>query len=98
MSGDEKMKLVCEFPPGTLRTMTSTNNINLAAQALKNVPGVGQPFLMFASLSGTVAIADFELHDDWAGHGNVVTNDTAKNVEMIQAMLDTPPTDAVTMV
>lgn len=92
------MKLVCEFPPGTLRTMTSTNNINLAALALKNVPGVGQPFLMFASLSGAVAIADFDLHPDWAGHGNVVTNDTNKNAEMIQAMLDAPPTDAITTV
>lgn len=92
------MKLLCEFPIGTLRSMTSTNNLALAAQGLKNVPGVGQPFLFFNTLPGQVAAVDFELHTDWAGHGNKVTNDVQKNAEMIQAMLDTPPVDALTIV
>jgi hypothetical protein len=91
-----QMKLVCEKPPGTLRTLTSTNNIALAANALKTTPGVGQPFLMFASLPGVVVQVDFDLHADWAGHGNVVNSDATKNAEMIQAMLDAPPLDALT--
>ena len=92
------MKLLCEFPIGTLRTMTSTNNIALAAQGLMNVPGVGQPFLMFNTLPGKVASVDFDLHTDWAWHGNVVTNDISKNMAMIQAMLDAPPLDALVIV
>lgn len=92
------MKMLCEWPAGVLRSMTSTNHMGLAAQGLMNVPGVGQPFLFFASLPGQVAAVDFDLHDDWAGHGNRVTNDVVKNMEMIQAMLDNPPLDALTIV
>jgi hypothetical protein len=98
MTGDDKMKMICEFPVGTLRTLTATNTLVLSAQGLINVPGVGQPFLFFNSLPGKVAAVDFELHEDWAGHGNKVTNDIVKNMAMLQAMLDNPPLDAVVFV
>lgn len=91
------MKVVCEYPVGTLRTALAVNNITMVAMTLRQLPGVGQPFLAFANLSGNVGMADFSVHTDWAGHGNVVTNDVAKNAEMIQAMLDAPPLDAIVM-
>jgi hypothetical protein len=97
MEAENKMKLVCEFPVGTLRTMTTVNNVAQLATALKNVPGVGKPFLVFASLSGPALMADFDLHLDWAGSGNKVVSDVNTNIDMINAMLATPPTDAVTL-
>jgi hypothetical protein len=91
------MKLICEFPAGTLRNAVTVNNIDAVATAIKSMPGVNKPFLLFASdaYTGTVTMADFELHPDWAGHGNVVNSDVAKNKAMIEAMLAAPPLDAI---
>ena len=93
------MKLVTELTIGgvdTLKTLTTSNNIALVAQTLITTPGVGKPFLIFPSLSGTPTMADFNLHPDWASLGNLVTSTVADNVTMINAMLATPPTDALT--
>lgn len=93
------MKLICEYPVGSLRNAVTVSNINTVAQALKVMPGVGKPFLIFASdaYTGLVIMADFELHEDWAGNGNVVNSDVAKNKAMIEAMLAEPPLDAITL-
>ena len=63
------MKLVCEktiWGANKLLTLTSTDDIAIAAQALMSTPGIGQPFLMFTSLNGVVITSDFNLHPDWA--------------------------------
>lgn len=93
------MKLICEYPVGSLRNAVTVSNINTVAQALKVMPGVGKPFLIFAAdaYAGTVIMADFDLHSDWAGNGNVVNSDVAKNKAMIEAMLAEPPLDAITL-
>ena len=91
------MKVVCEYPVGTLRTATAVNNVTMVAMALRQMPGVGQPFLAFANLPAPAIMANFDLHEDWAGHGNKVSGDVAKNVEMINAMLAAPPLDAITL-
>lgn len=96
MAEESEMKLICEYPVGTLRNAVAINNVAVIGQALRVMPGIGKPFLIFQSLPGQVVMADFDLHSDWAGHGNVVTGDAAKNAEMVQAMLDNPPMDAVT--
>lgn len=90
------MKVVFEYN-GQLRTAAAVNNVQMVASTIKSMPGIGQPFLCFANLPAPAAMADFDLHSDWAGNGNVVTNDTAKNAQMIQAMLDAPPLDAITL-
>ncbi|MEO3389507.1 hypothetical protein [Mesorhizobium sp. CAU 1741] len=94
---EDQMRVVCEYPVGTLRTALAVDNITMVAMTLRQMPGVGQPFLAFASLSGPAVMADFDLHPDWAGHGNLVTNDVAKNAAMVQAMLDNPPLDAIVL-
>lgn len=91
------MKIVCEYPVGNLRTIAAVNNVQMVASAIRSMPGVGQPFLAFANLPSPAVMADFDLHPDWAGHGNLVTNDVGKNADMIQAMLDNPPLDAITL-
>jgi hypothetical protein len=96
MSEDTKMKVVF-YQGDTLRTAAASNNVNLVAGAIKSVPGIGQPFLAFANLPAPAVMADFDLHPNWAGYGNLVTSDVAKNAAMIQAMLDAPPTDAITL-
>lgn len=96
MSEDKQMKVVFEFN-GQLRTAAAVNNVQMVASTIKSMPGVGQPFLAFANLPAQVVMADFDLHPDWAGYGNLVTTDTAKNAAMIQAMLDAPPLDAITL-
>lgn len=90
------MKVVF-YQGGNLRTAAASNNTTMAGGALKSVPGVGQPFLAFANLPAQAIMADFDLHPDWAGHGNLVTSDTATNAAMIQAMLDAPPLDAIVL-
>lgn len=90
------MKIVCDFN-GALRTLTTANNVTTVANFIKNnVPGVGQAFLAFTNLPSAPVAADFDLHPDWAGYGNLVTSDTSQNVAMINAMLAAPPTDALT--
>lgn len=85
------MKLICESPPGTLRNVTTANNVVAVAKAVKSLPGVGKPFLIFQSLQGQVVLADFELHPEY-----VVNADPAENAALINAMLASPPTDALT--
>lgn len=97
MSEDKPVKIVCDFN-GALRTLTLGTSVQIAANFVKNnVPGVGQPFLAFTNLPASPIGADFDMHPDWAGYGNLVTNDAAKNAAMIQAMLDAPPLDAITL-
>lgn len=90
------MKVVFEFN-GQLRTAAAVNNVQMVAMTIRQMPGIGQPFLVFANLPAQAVMADFGLHPDWAGHGNLVTNDVTKNAQMIQAMLDAPPMDAITL-
>jgi hypothetical protein len=85
------MKLICEYPAGTLRNATTSSNIAAVASAVKSMPGVGKPFLVFASLAGPVAIAAFDLYPDY-----VVSSDVSVNTALINQMLETPPTDALT--
>ena len=85
------MKLICEYPPGTLRNATTAANIPAVASAVRSMPGVGKPFLIYQSLPGTVTIADFGMYPDY-----VVSSVVAENEAMINAMLATPPTDALT--
>jgi len=86
-------KLICEFPPGVLRNATTASNLTAVASALRSMPGVGKPFLIFASLPATVALADFDAYPDY-----VVSADVAANETMISEMLATPPLDALTFV
>jgi hypothetical protein len=88
--GDHK-KLNCEYPPGTLRNATTSSNIPAVANALKVMPGVGKPFLIFQTLPGLVTMAAFDMYPDY-----VVSADSAENETLINAMLATPPTDALT--
>lgn len=93
------MRLVCYLTIGgvpTLKDLASTSNVAQAGAAIKTTPGVGQPFLFFASLTGHPSLCDFDLHPDWAGHGNLVTSSASDNADMINAMLASPPTDAIT--
>lgn len=85
------MKLICEFPPGNLRNVTTANNVQAVATAVKTMPGVGKPFLIFQSLPGQVVMADFGNYPDF-----VVSSDTAQNATLIQQMLDAPPSAALT--
>jgi len=93
-------KLVCVTTIGgidTLRTIATSPNLDQCASALKSLPGIGKPFLFFASLPSNPTLADFDLHPDWAGFGNLVTSDTSHNRAMIDAMLADPPMDAITL-
>ena len=85
------MKLICEYPPGTLRNATTSSNIAAVSNAVKSMPGIGKPFLIFESLPGTVTIANFELYPEY-----VVNADASVNQQLINDMLATPPTDALT--
>lgn len=87
----EPMKLICEYPPGNLRNVTTANNITSVATAVKNMPGVGQPFLIFQSLPGQVVLVDFGRYPDY-----IVSSDVAQNAALIQQMLDASPIDALT--
>lgn len=86
------MKLICEYPPGTLRNnITTVNNIPTVGKTVRNVPGIGQPFLIFASLPSPPIMADFSMFPDY-----VVSANEADNVAMIEAMLADPPLAALT--
>lgn len=91
------MRLICEYA-GALRNAVTVNNVNSVALALRQMPGVGQPFLIYASLPGPVVAADFDLHqnDDGTGPRWVVSSDPAVNVASINEQLETPPLDALT--
>lgn len=88
------MKIICEYPVGTLRVGTAVNNISVIAKSVKSVPGVGKPFLVFASLPpGTVAEADLNMFPEY-----VASSVEADNAAIIQQMLDNPPLAALTIV
>ena len=92
-------KLVAEFDFGDgpeLLAVTASSKVDNMAVAIKTNPGVGKEFLYFADLQGTPVLCNFDLHPDWAGHGNKVTSDTAKNKAMLLAQLANPPLDALT--
>lgn len=93
------MKLVCDVTINgvpTLKALAASSNLDMVANAIKTTPGIGQPFLFFSTLSGAPSLADWDLHPDWAGYGNLVTSDNSHNRAMIDAMLASPPTDALT--
>lgn len=87
----ETMKLICEYPPGSLRNATTVANIDTVAKGLRNMPGVGRPFLIYQSLPGQVMSADFDMYPQY-----VVSSTEAENRALIEAQLETPPTDALT--
>jgi len=94
------MKIVCEYPVGTLRTATAVNNVVMVAQAVRQMPGVGQPFLAFASLPANAIMADFDHESILDENGNrrfVVSSVVAENIQMINEMLANPPLDAITL-
>lgn len=83
------MKLICEYPVGTLRNATSTNNLQSLARSLKNMPGVGKPFLVFESLPGPVTTVI-----EWPAE-YVVSSDELENLGMINAMIANPPLSSI---
>jgi len=73
-------------------------SVSALAAAIKTLPSVGKPFLVFNTLPFKPSTVDFDLHPDWppgSGNGNVVSADTATNIAMINAMLAEPPLDAL---
>ena len=84
------MKLICEYPPGTLRNATTVANLTTVATGLRVMPGVGKPFLIFQSLPGQVASADFDLYPQY-----IVSAVVADNLALINEALATPPLDAL---
>lgn len=86
------MKLICEYPPGTLRNnVTTVANIGTVGSTLKVIPGVGQPFLIFASLPSPPVAVDFGMFPQY-----VVSAVVSENVAMIEAALADPPLAALT--
>jgi hypothetical protein len=90
---DNKMRLICEFPKGVLRNnMTTVNNIGTVGATLKNVPGVGEPFLIFANpFPVPPAMVDFDKYPQYR-----VSAVVSENVAMIEEQLANPPLDALT--
>lgn len=85
------MKLICDYPTDTLRNATTSSDMNAVSMAVRVMPGVGKPFLVFATLPGQVVIADFGMYPQY-----VVSATAADNLDLINAMLAAPPTDALT--
>lgn len=85
------MRLLCEYPAGVLRNAVTTNHVPSVASVVRNLPGVGKPFLIFASLPGNPVMVDFSMYPQY-----IVSSDISANIDMINAMLDNPPIDAVT--
>jgi hypothetical protein len=84
------MKLVCPILiNGVDTTKVLTTVTGTEATFVKNKPGVGKPFLIFATLTGSVAAADFE-------GAPVVSAVTADNQAAIDAMLADPPLSRLT--
>ena len=94
------MKIVCEYPVGILRTATAVNNVVMVAQAVRQMPGIGQPFLAFENLPANAIMADFDHESIVDENGNrrfVVSSVVAENVQMINEMLASPPLAAITL-
>jgi hypothetical protein len=97
---EAKMRLICEYPQGTLRNATTVNNIAIVGQTVKTLPGIGQPFLVFSSLPGVVGAVDWQHESIVDENGNpkyIVSSVTSENVQMINAMLANPPLGAITL-
>lgn len=85
------MKLVCEIMINGVeqtKVLTTANNIDQGA-FVRVRPGVGKPFLMFASLPGSVVAADFD-------GAPIVSADPVVNNAAITDMLANPPLDRLT--
>lgn len=91
MTEKKDMRLLCEFPAGTLRNAVTVNHIPSVAKVLRNMPGIGKPFLIFEALQGVAVAVDFDMYPQY-----VVSADEAANTAMIEEQLATPPLDAVT--
>lgn len=91
---ENNMKLICEFPVGTLRNAITSSNVTAVGMGLRQMPGIGKPFLMFppTAYTGAVAMADFDMYPQY-----VVSADVSENVAMIAAMMENPPLDAITL-
>lgn len=76
------MKMICEYPVGTLRNATTVANKTSVATVVKSMPGVGQPFLIFASLPSPAIACDFSMFPQF-----IVTSVVADNLQMINDML-----------
>lgn len=99
MSEDKSMKVVCDYA-GALRTVTMVNTVSLVAQTVKNIPGVGKPFLAFTNLPANPVAAEFNHPSIVDENGNskyVVSAVNAENAAMINEMLATPPLAAITL-
>ena len=75
------MKLIADYPVGTLRNATTVANKNTVALALKSMPGVGNPFYIFNSLPGSVVAADFDMFP------YIVSSVVSENLAMINEQL-----------
>lgn len=91
---ENNMKLICEYPAGTLRNAITSSNVNTVAMGLRVMPGIGKPFLIFppTAYQGAVAMADFDMYPDY-----VVSADVSENLALINAMMANPPLDAITL-
>jgi len=79
---DSPMKLLAEYPVGTLRNATTVANKIVVATAVKNMPGVGRPFLIFNSLPSAAITCDFDMFPMY-----IVSSVVADNLAMIEEML-----------
>ena len=86
-----EMKLLCIVKKrgvDTFATFVTAENTDHATH-VKAIPGVGKPFLLFATLpDGNPASADFS-------NAPVVSSDVSVNQTAIDAMLADPPWDAL---
>src|SRR4051812_45032861 len=79
---EKNMRLICEYPVGTLRNATTVANKTTVATTLKSLPGVGKPFLIFTSLPSPAVLCDFSLFPQF-----VVSTVVSDNLQMINDML-----------
>lgn len=80
------MKLVCFVNIGgvdTLKVITTADSVDTTAAFVKSKPGVGKPFLVYESLSGTVLGAEFEGEP----LAPIVSADVAANKTAIETMI-----------
>lgn len=85
------MRLLCIAKKRGVDTFTNqlTAENTVHETFVKNMPGVGKPFLLFATLpDGPPAGANFE-------NAPIVSSDTETNKANIDAMLENPPWDAL---
>ena len=86
-----EMRLLCMAKKRGVEIFTAqvTADNTDHATFVKNMPGVGKPFFLFATLpDGNPASANF-------ADAPIVSNDTAVNQAAIDEMLNNPPWDAL---